>query len=1231
MAAIALASLPLGFRFHPTDEELVNHYLKRKITGRIKSEMQVIPEIDVCKCEPWDLPEKSLIRSNDPEWFFFAPKDRKYPNGHRSNRATEAGYWKATGKDRVIRSKSSAAKSTIIGMKKTLVFHRGRAPHGVRTNWIMHEYRTTELEFESGDQGGYVLYRLFKKPEERISSTNAEEMEVNGFSPGDTQHDADMTEETETQMNHDSPESDLQEEPQSMPDSVQKQPADIEMWLTGKTDGSTRVSVKPEMNCFNLDSPDEEAKAREKADPPQDAFAKFCDQEFAQIGHGVPNISSQILPHSSNPLLSDINEELHIGLYPVDSTVGDDLDAILNSILSVDDCSSGASIIPKEPFAESLPEHSPWDSASHRDGESSSDIETEPSLLQHAADLETCEWCCGSSLLPTDSLQIDGSVVSPGATMQLSTLYENASLLPYDISGPDVYSVDYGAESLQDLFNSLEELGSQNPISDCRDDLEGTGIQIRSRQAQQYQPNSDNLLLKQGTAGRRLRLQSSIRKVQFGSASDELSSTNDDRDKESTAEAKRELFYSMEEAISEKNVTNRDDLMVSGIKIRARQVQHSANKLSTQEVQTLSEFTRHNELQFGSISDGESSIRSNFEDKVGRTEAGDHADDGISESEGSRLPAFLDKLEDLSIHDADETSSKYQKSKSVLRSRRTSTNDSDNILTYPSNRKAPRNQSSPLVPPDVGQRHQGAREALPPGRQQKLSLPPKQQKPPSAPPAGRASVQPGGPNGTSMRVETEEERRLRKRREYEKQKQEEKRQLLLKQSQATVLQKTQMMVSGSARPHGSITGSRIAERRTTPFLSGERIENRLKKPTTFICKMKFRNDLPDPTAQPKLLAMHKDKDRYTKYTITSLEKMHKPKLYVEQDLGVPLDLLDMSVYNPSAVRTALSPEDEELLLDDEVVTPIKQGGIRRKERPTDKGVSWLVKTQYISPISMEAAKMSLTEKQAKEIRESKEGRNLFLENLNNRDRQIQTIEESFRAAKLPPVHQTKPELEAVDILPLLPDFDRCEDQFVMVNFDGDPTADSEQYNKLDRSIRDELESQAIMKSFIANGSDPMNPEKFLAYMVPQPDELYKDLKSENEDTSYSWVREYHWDVRGDDADDPTTYFVTFGEKDARYLPLPTKLVLQKKKAKEGRSGDEIEQFPVPSRVTVRKKSTTTYGEPNEYGEASRNNEKLDVRNIKRGRSSMDDDLERQHKFQRTEDIDQFSGEEDMSD
>jgi hypothetical protein len=68
-------------------------------------------------------------------------------------------------------------------------------------------------------------------------------------------------------------------------------------------------------------------------------------------------------------------------------------------------------------------------------------------------------------------------------------------------------------------------------------------------------------------------------------------------------------------------------------------------------------------------------------------------------------------------------------------------------------------------------------------------------------------------------------------------------------------------------------------------------------------------------------------------------------------------LLIFQLCSPPAECPSLSKEDEELLREDEVVTPVKPEGIRRKDRPTDKGMSWLVKTQYISSLSTESAKM----------------------------------------------------------------------------------------------------------------------------------------------------------------------------------------------------------------------------------------------------------------------------------
>ncbi|KAJ8773691.1 hypothetical protein K2173_006341 [Erythroxylum novogranatense] len=156
-----------GFRFHPTDEELVGFYLKRKIQQRTLS-IELIKQLDIYKYDPWDLPK--MATTGEKEWYFYCPRDRKYRNSARPNRVTGAGFWKATGTDRPIYSSEG---NKCIGLKKSLVFYKGRAAKGIKTDWMMHEFRLPSLT-DSGPPKRFIdktipaneswaICRIFKK------------------------------------------------------------------------------------------------------------------------------------------------------------------------------------------------------------------------------------------------------------------------------------------------------------------------------------------------------------------------------------------------------------------------------------------------------------------------------------------------------------------------------------------------------------------------------------------------------------------------------------------------------------------------------------------------------------------------------------------------------------------------------------------------------------------------------------------------------------------------------------------------------------------------------------------------------------------------------------------------------------------------------------------------------------------------------------------------------------
>ncbi|XP_039172992.1 uncharacterized protein LOC108961078 isoform X1 [Eucalyptus grandis] len=168
---------PVGYGFRPTDEELVDYYLKLKVQG-FTGVNCIIPEVDICKWEPWELPnifeEQSIIPPDDKvqEWWFF------YLQTPRIQRSTPLGFWKKTGVDRTIKA---GDRNRAIGTKKTLVFYKGHGKRGIGTKWVIHEYHllTNNLNelFPHAPTKNYVICHLKHKG---IEESDFSALQLNG-------------------------------------------------------------------------------------------------------------------------------------------------------------------------------------------------------------------------------------------------------------------------------------------------------------------------------------------------------------------------------------------------------------------------------------------------------------------------------------------------------------------------------------------------------------------------------------------------------------------------------------------------------------------------------------------------------------------------------------------------------------------------------------------------------------------------------------------------------------------------------------------------------------------------------------------------------------------------------------------------------------------------------------------------------------------------------------------
>ncbi|KAF5812045.1 putative transcription factor NAM family [Helianthus annuus] len=160
-------ALEPGYRFRPTDAELLVYYLKRKIELGEQPRCRIY-DVHVYNHHPNELTER--YRSCEGIWYFFTMRERKHPKGTRVNRRTkDFGYWKSTQKGEVY----DFVARRVVGKKRSLAYHDEKDR---KTEWLMYEYTCNDPNLPNGSHSNettdWVLCKIYKKASTRNVNHN---------------------------------------------------------------------------------------------------------------------------------------------------------------------------------------------------------------------------------------------------------------------------------------------------------------------------------------------------------------------------------------------------------------------------------------------------------------------------------------------------------------------------------------------------------------------------------------------------------------------------------------------------------------------------------------------------------------------------------------------------------------------------------------------------------------------------------------------------------------------------------------------------------------------------------------------------------------------------------------------------------------------------------------------------------------------------------------------------